>query len=130
MRFRSRARLTRLGIAGFVIGCGGSTEPLPPCSDPVELTATPGTTPVIAWTPACGAARLAVDPQPPSMGLESERWLLLAGDRLIEPGIRYGRVPTGNTERAPAVALVAGQQYTLVLWGTGGQQLAFKIATP
>jgi hypothetical protein len=111
------------------MSCGGSTEPLAPCSGPVDLAVSPGTSPVIAWTPACGATALYVDPQPPSLGMTHERWLLMAGERMLEPRIRYGHVPSGTTERAPAAPLVAGQPYTLVLDGMSGR-LAFKIVTP
>jgi hypothetical protein len=125
------SRLVCVGLVGGVWGCGGTTEPLPACSGAVSVTVTEGTTPTIAWTPACGAERLAVTGMlPPSLGLGAEqRWSIRADGRLIEPPVRYGRAPRGTAVDVPPGQLAAGQTFVVSV-GNGFTVLGSKSFVP
>ena len=111
--------------------CGGSTEPLAACVAPVSISVGSGTTPAIAWTPACGVERLVVsEPGPPSQGFGFiPRWAIHENGRLIEPSVRYGEPPAGTTVEVSAETLVAGRAYRVEVFGSTGS-LGFLSFTP
>ena len=125
-----RWRLIVAAVLLSVSGCG-ATEPLSACSDPVSITVSEGTTPRIAWTPACGVERLVVSQAvPPSMGVATvQRWAIRADGRLIEPAVRYALPPRGATVDVPAEPLAAGRPSGVELFGPT-VSVGFKSFTP
>jgi hypothetical protein len=111
MRVGSRSMYAAL--LGGALGCGGTTEPLAACSGAGSVTVTGGTTPTVAWAPACGAERLDVTrPLGPSLGIGAEqRWAIRADGRAIEPPVRYGRAPRRAAVDVPPGQLEAGQPH-------------------
>lgn len=116
MRIRVPTGRIALALSALVTGCGTTTEPLAACSTLVTVTVSGGTAPIINWTPACGAERLVVvRPLAPGFGIVGEEslWVIVSGDRLIEPGVRYGARPRGTVLETPPRELVAGQTYAV-----------------
>ncbi|MEX2110139.1 MAG: hypothetical protein WD802_06030 [Gemmatimonadaceae bacterium] len=80
-----------------------------PCTTDVSVTVSAGTTPTFTWTPACRVIGLLVEEG------ASDRWLLEATGAGIAPGVTYGSVPAGASEDAPAIPLVSGTTYEVIL---------------
>ena len=109
------ALLTTVALAAA--GCGDDDDPagpddLAPCTGDVTVSVSAGTTPTFSWSPACRAYGLIVEEG------ASDRWLLVAtGSAGIAPGVRYGTVPAGASQRGePAVPLVAGRAYDVTVF--------------
>ena len=98
--WRSVARIAQLALAG----CGGDngTGPPPACTGMVDVVTTRERRPLITWTPNCTVARLQIV-APPVIGQpEAEAWDIRGGPTGIASGVRYGVLPNGATEEAPA----------------------------
>jgi hypothetical protein len=92
-------------------GCDNATAPNSgPCTSDVFVTVSAGTTPKFTWTPACRVIGLLVEHE------ASDRWFLEATGAGIAPGVTYGSVPAGASEDAPAIALVSGTRYEVILF--------------
>ena len=107
-----------LTAAMLLAACGSDSEStgpgqtLPECTGNVSVQVSAGTQPTFSWTPACRLFFLNVEPATSGGDL----WPLISrGANRIAPGVKYGVVPTGAEELQPAVALVAGQAYKVVL---------------
>lgn len=81
-----------------------------PCTTDVSVTVSGGTTPTFTWTPACRVIGLLVEEG------ASDRWLLEATGAGIAPGVTYGSVPAGASQDAPAIPLVSGTTYEVILF--------------
>ena len=133
MRTGSRSQLAAITLSGLALACGGGTQPVAECAEPVTVSVTGGTTPTISWTPGCGVGYLAVRrPLPPSLGvLEMEpQWIIRADSRLIGPPVRYGIRPRGTVEVLAPQALTAGRPYDVVVDMTGQGVLGGRAFTP
>lgn len=71
------------------------------------------------WNPTCAVAMVLVEED------ASDRWVLMApglddtsstAANIIVPPVTYGQAPQGAEEYEPAMTLVAGHTYDLVLW--------------
>lgn len=119
-----------LVFAGAGCSSDSPTEPLPACTGPVELSASSGTRPTLRWTPGCGAGRLLVDALPPSRGTPEWRWTVIAGERPILPGLRYGVRPEGTTTEGSGSPLERGRPYPVILFSLSGAVIARAEFTP
>ena len=81
-----------------------------PCTTDVSVTVSGGTTPTFTWTPACRVIGLLVEEG------ASDRWFLEATTAGIAPGVTYGSVPAGASQDAPAIPLVSGTTYEVILF--------------
>ena len=120
-----------LAMASSVMSCGDSTDPVSPssvptCTGPVTVTVSAGTTPTFTWAPSCTAHVLLVEQG------ATDRWIIEATtDDGFGPGVRYGVVPTGAREDAPAIALVSGRTYDVSLFSKDfGLLVANREFTP
>jgi hypothetical protein len=94
------------------VACGGDAT-APACSGAVEVPVSGGLPPAITWRPNCGVDRLSAL-APPSTGFVLY-WSISAGERQIEPGVRYGRVPPGAVEDSPPIALSSGSTVAITV---------------
>lgn len=118
---------------GFASACGdGPTERLAECTEPVTVSVTAGTTPMISWTPACGIGFLTVRrPVSVTTGFEMEpQWTISSDGRLIGPPVRYGVRPRGTTQPVAPRQLVAGVSYDVVVDMSGQGVLGSHFFTP
>ena len=106
-------------VGGLLLldGCGSDDDPvgppndLSPCTGPVSVTISSGSTPTFSWTPACTIQFLIVEEN------ASDRWDLTALDgRGIAPGVRYGVVPAGARQSDPPIPLAAGKMHEVALY--------------
>jgi hypothetical protein len=81
-----------------------------PCTSDVAVTISAGTTPTFTWTPTCRVIALLVEEG------ASDRWFLEASGAGIAPGVTYGSAPAGASEDAPAIPLVSGTTYEVILF--------------
>jgi hypothetical protein len=133
MHTKLRSRLAAIALLGVALACGGGTEPLAECTEPVDVSVTTGTTPTISWTPACGVGYLAVRrPLPPSLGVleMAPVWIIRANERLIGSPVRYGIRPRGTSEVVAPEALLAGRPYDVVVDMSGQGVLGGRAFTP
>ena len=94
------------------IACGD--DPIAPgCSGPVNVQVSGSLPPVISWTPDCSIERLTAAGSP-SMGFVVY-WAIAAGDRPIESGVRFGRVPAGAVEESPPGIVMSGAGVNFLL---------------
>ena len=115
-------RTFRVVALSAALAC--SSDPAAPdsdleaCTGPVTVHVSAGTSPTFDWEPECRLFFINVE-----RGAGDE-WLVHSeGENAIAPPVRYGEVPSGATERAPAVPLEPGVTYdvTLAYWtGPGG----------
>lgn len=108
---RRYARGLLVCLGPFIGACGdGPTAPRE-CEQSVTVTVGSGTSPEISWTPECGALALRIqevgDPTVPFGFM----WELVGAASPIHPPVRYGDVPGGSIEVAPATPLVRGSTY-------------------
>lgn len=118
-------------LLALCAGCGDDelTRPPSPCSGPVTLTVSAGTSPDFLWMPACGVARLVVL-APPSPDVFADTWTIRAPEAIIGPPVHYGRVPIGSTEDRPAEPLRSGETYRASVFGVAGMSLASVSFVP
>jgi hypothetical protein len=95
-----------LSLLLTVAACAGDGV-APTCSGPVEMEVSNSLPPLITWTPDCGVASL-VAVAPPSLGVPQVYWAISAGQREIESGVRYGRLPRGAVEESPPAPIPSG----------------------
>lgn len=108
---RPRA-LLRASVGLLLIGIACGDDPIAPaCSGPVEVTVSGSLPPVIRWTPDCSVERLTAV-TPPSMGFV-QSWVITAGDRRIESGVRFGQVPSGAVEESSLGFLMSGTTFSI-----------------
>src|SRR5207237_10539520 len=119
-----RCYLAAIGLAvGAVARCASSSGPsLPPCTDPVTLTATTALEPGFAWTPNCLVDQVTLEENiAPSAGGPQARWAMrsrVTGQGKPSPD-RYGDVAASMAELTSAAAAAAGQAaYVSVLVAT------------
>ena len=89
--------------------CSDTTEPNE-CAGNVELNVALGLAPLFRWEPQCSLSTLVV-----LNDVQQVMWNIRAptGENTLESRIRYGEVPSGAVEEAPAIALQAGAAYTV-----------------
>jgi hypothetical protein len=107
------------------------------CQHISSMQVGPGLTPLIDWSPNCGVAGLTVyaaqdpvpgqDPSPTFPGTNLTPgpivWALYNPDstgNILEPSVRYGKVPAGIVAWVPAEPLVSGRDY---LVSVGAQRI-------
>lgn len=109
------------GLAVAVVACDDGAGP----GDGACEAVTPlsideaGTPPNIAWTPACGVARVEVtqlDNDAGGPNTDETVWRVQAATNIINPTIQYGVVPAGATEMIPDATLVSGEQYRVAIY--------------
>lgn len=84
--------------------------PLPDCTGPVSIEVSAGTSPSFDWSPACRLFFLNVE-----LGAD-DHWLIISDStNAIAPPVRYGVLPAGARQRAPATPLESGQTYDVNL---------------
>ena len=131
--FRRRTVLALL-FSGL-LGCKDATAPAA-CEGPLQVVVSPGVTPSISWSPACGISYLVVMAAPASPGaLETMVWGFTVPELTpLGPGVRYGRLPRGATEMVPAQPLRAGAAYrvyvTYLVGGDVGTSDGTRIFVP
>lgn len=99
----------------LLITCSGPNEPAI-CGRNSRVTITLSgdrTRPTIHWTPDCGVEALYVAGD--TTELVPGGWSITSGGPAFFPPVRYGVVPAGTTERAPAVPLQPGLPYVVVV---------------
>jgi hypothetical protein len=105
-------------LLGSAVGCGdGGTAPdAPDCVAQTTITVSAGTQPTISWTPTCRAAVLRVS-LITTGSTPRAVWQIGATEarNVIEPGVRYGDVPSGTAADHVAEPLVAGATYSVSL---------------
>ena len=104
----------------FPSGCDDATGPLSPCTGTIEVRALSGTKPAFHWTPRCGLASINVVAGPSSGGADGNMWVLLSGEKLIGPGLRYGDRPSGTVTATPAIPVTTGRDYAVFFAAQGG----------
>jgi hypothetical protein len=102
------------GSFALLAGCGGDggtgVDVADPCTGDVTVSVSAGTTPTFTWAPACLVLALLVEQE------ASDMWFLEATGEGIASGVRYGTVPSGASGDGPAVALVQGTTYEVILF--------------
>jgi hypothetical protein len=69
---------------------------------------------LVTWTPDCSVERLAF--MSPDFADYPFYWAIVADDRRIESGVRYGQVPPGAVEEQPGRGVVpSGTIFNVVL---------------
>ena len=105
--------LATLSIGACVDGTASSTR-TGTCAATFVASASAGTTPTFTWTPAvCNVSTVVVTT---SGGTSAIQWSVGAATNVIASGVKYGVVPPGAEESAPATPLVAGTTYQLLLY--------------
>lgn len=83
------------------------------CEGTVSINVTTGGDVTFDWDPACGICLLLVEP----VESGSDMWSIYVDNANdIVPSITYGVAPAGAVEDMPAIPLVAGQRYEVILW--------------
>ena len=120
-----------LAMASAIIACGDGKDPLSPssvplCTGPVTVTVSGGTTPTFTWAPSCAAHVLLVEQG------ATDRWFIESTTNDgFGPGVRYGTVPAGAREDAPAIELVSGRVYDVSIYSRDfGLLVANREFTP
>ena len=110
---RNRLAWVALALpAVLLLRCKSDTTPLATCVDPTALSIGTGTTPSIAWDPACFAYSIVV------LDTASNHMWGIKGDsgNTILPTLTYGVTPAGPfTTLYPPATLVKGQKYVVGL---------------
>jgi len=111
LRFRFYAPLT-FALIGSIACSSDVTSPGSgaPCTGDVAITVSAGTTPRFTWTPACRVLGLLVEQG------SSDRWFVEATGAGIGSGVTYGVEPPGGSEDGPAIPLVSGTTYDVILF--------------
>jgi hypothetical protein len=112
----------RASIALVVTTACGDDPLAPACSGPVSVEVSASTPPVISWTPDCSIERLSAV-APPSRGFAVVYWSVTAGDRRIESGVRFGRVPRGAAEESPPAIIMSGTSVGILLESPRGTRV-------
>jgi hypothetical protein len=112
--------------AAALSACSGSSPtepgPLTACGGPVTVSVSAGTTPTFTWTPSCSVFAVLVE------DVSSDTWYLFKQGGGIAPGVRYGVVPQGAVQDAPAIPLQAGRAYEAILFSGTTQDTMTLIA--
>jgi hypothetical protein len=107
-------------LAGMA-ACSDSTSPQDECAPDTKVvtaTVTTGASVEFDWSPRCGMALVLVEEN------SSDRWVISTDEatwgapstaNTIMPKLTYGEVLAG-TDSDPALPLVAGRTYDLILW--------------
>jgi hypothetical protein len=83
------------------------------CEGTVSIDVSAGGDVTIDWAPDCGICLLLVEP----VASGSDMWSIYVEEANdIVPSITYGVAPAGAIEDMPAIPLVAGQRYEVILW--------------
>jgi hypothetical protein len=98
-----------------------SSEPMAPCTQPVEMDVEFTNEFVIRWSPKCGVARLSVA-SPPSVGLGLAYWTITSETSSIASPVNFGVVPPGAVQIGQSpVLLLSGDVLAIQLRSaTGG----------
>ena len=81
------------------------------CSGNIMIAVTPGTTPVISWSPRCGISYLVVETVPGPGAAPAAMWSFYVPEQQpIGPSIVYGQAPLRATSNSPQ-PLHAGTKY-------------------
>jgi hypothetical protein len=97
----------------LLVACGGDgTGPdnAGPCTGDVTVSVSAGTTPTFTWEPECRVIALLVEQG------ASDMWFLEGMGQGIASGVRYGTVPPNAVAEDPALPLVAGTTYEVILF--------------
>ena len=95
--------------------CGGTdavgTKDLLPCTGPVAISVSTGTTPTISWTPACKVYYLDIE----VADTFEEIWAVANFDEknTISPGVKFGVTPSDTRLIEGPVTLRAGTAYSV-----------------
>ncbi len=111
--YRSSRYLPRALLALVAsVGCSDSTGPGSGglCTSDVAVTVSAGTTPRFTWTPACRVLGLLVEED------ASDMWFLDGTGAGIASGVTYGSVPSGASQESPALPLLTGTTYEVILF--------------
>ena len=109
--------MKRLALGGTAVlvallACSDTNDPDDGrCEEAVTITATPGTTPTISWTPACTVAQLRVA----EVADDDEMWGIFTSENTITGGVVYGETPTGATATRAPLQLTTGVEYRVIL---------------
>ena len=102
-----------VGSFALLAGCGdGGTGPgvTGPCTGNVTVSVSSGITPTFDWTPRCTVLALLVEQE------ASDMWFIEGTGDGIAPGVRYGTVPPNAIADDPALPLVRGTTYEVILF--------------
>jgi hypothetical protein len=103
-----------VGIFLLLSACGGDGSTGPsvtgPCAGSVTVSVSAGTTPTFTWTPRCRVLALLVEQD------ASDMWFIEGTGDGIAPGVQYGTVPPDAVSDEPALPLVRGTTYEVILF--------------
>jgi hypothetical protein len=99
-------------LASVACGDDDSTGlPAGNCTTDVTISVSAGTTPTFTWSPACRVTALLVEVE-----AGGDVWYIEAtGAQGIASGVVYGTEPAGAEEDQPAIPLVAGETYDVLV---------------
>jgi hypothetical protein len=110
------------GAIPLVTACGGDAGTGPgasrPCTNHVAITVSSGTTPRFTWEPACRVIALLVEQD------ASDMWFVEGIGEGIASDVRYGSVPPNGTSDEPALPLVPGTTYEVIVFRGSNLQTA------
>jgi hypothetical protein len=92
-------------------GCSGPPD-ISECHGQIQMSVTPGLTPVFNWAPECMIGYLVVEDRGDGAGY----WNVSSppGQNIIAPPVTFRVVPDGATEDGPSFPLVQGGAYRVV----------------
>jgi hypothetical protein len=103
-------RVYAVGEQGTILRYSRAPRPRE-CPLNVRMTISPGIAPVISWSPNCPVSKVVVEDD-----WGTVRWFVETDGNLIKPGVVYGTVPPGASERRPThVSLMPEHLYRVTL---------------
>jgi hypothetical protein len=96
--------LSACGDGGTGPGASG------PCTGNVSISVSAGTTPTFTWLPPCRVVALLVEQE------ASDMWFVEGTGDGIASGVQYGTVPPNGAADEPALPLVPGTTYEVILF--------------